>query len=251
MSIGRPGGTITIADKEVSRLGLGTLRLAGPGCWGPALKPREVIQVLRYAVEVHGISHIDTADAYGPYGVESLIHRTLRPYRPEVLIATKVGLIRPAPDLWRPLGRPDYLRAAVESSLRRLGLECLELCYLHRVDPAVPMADQVGELAAMRDEGKIGHIGLSKVTPAQIAEARRIVPVSAVQNVLNIDEPNDPALEYCRQHKIPYVPYRPLNVGTIRPAKALRWLLDLAPNTAPIPGTSSSAHLRELVDATN
>lgn len=246
---GPPGGTITIAGKTVSRLGLGTLRLPGPGCWGWPEHPAVAISVLRRAVDLHGITHIDTADAYGPHIAEQLIGRALRPSRPELLIATKVGMIRPGPDIWRPLSRPDYLRAAVEGSLRRLGASTLDLCYLHRIDPAIPLADQVGVLADMTAEGKIAAVGLSKVTPDQIAEALRITPIAAVQNSLNADEQNDPALAVCAERGIPYVPFRPLGAGRLPPASALAWLLNLSPNIAPIPGTTAPGHLRELADA--
>lgn len=241
-----PGGTTVIAGKAVSRLGLGTMRLTGPGCWGPPPATSMAIRVLRDAVAIHGITHIDTADAYGPAIAEELIQRALRPYPPEVLIATKVGMIRPAPNVWRPLGRPDYLRAAVEASLRRLGIDTLDLCYLHRIDPTIPLVEQVGTFAEMVTEGKIANIGLSKVTTDQIIEATKMVPIAAVQNCLNIDEPDDPALGFCAEHGVPYVPYRPLNVGGIPPEEALTWLLELGPHVAPIPGTSSPDHLREL-----
>ncbi|MZE75794.1 aldo/keto reductase [Streptomyces xinghaiensis] len=245
-------GTITIAGKDVSRLGLGTMRLTGPGTWGAPPDPGEALAVLRAAVHEHGISHIDTADAYGPHIAEDLIRDALHPYPGHVLIATKVGMVRPGPNVWKPLGRPDYLRAAVEGSLRRLGTETLDLCYLHRVDPLVPLRDQLGELAAMQREGKIRHIGLSKVTSGQVRDALGIVEVAAVQNVLHVEERHDPVLELCQGRGIPYVPYRPLNAGrlagTYGIASALRWLTRLE-HTAPIPGTSSTKHLAEIVTA--
>lgn len=242
------GGTITIAGKTVSRLGLGTMRLTGSGTWDHPADPVRAITVLREAVK-WGISHIDTADAYGPHTVEELIRTALYPYPEHVLIATKVGMVRPGPNVWRPLGRPDYLRAAVHASLRRLAVDALGLCYLHRVDPAVPLVDQVGELADLRDEGKIGAVGLSKVTPEQIEEAGKVVPIAAVQNCLNVGEPDDPAVGYCRERGIPYVAYRPLNAGALTADGALRWLLSLGGHVAPIPGTSSLAHLGEIVGA--
>jgi pyridoxine 4-dehydrogenase len=244
-----PGGVITIASKTVSRLGLGTLRLTGPGCWGTSTRPVDAECVLRRAIDTHGLTHIDTADAYGPAVAEELIRRALHPYLPEILIATKVGMIRPGPDLWRPLGRPDYLRAAVEASLRRLDVETLDLCYLHRIDPTVPLADQVGTLAYMVTEGKIAHIGLSKVSPEQIAAATATVQIAAVQNCLSIAEPDDPALAVCSERGIPYVAYRPLDVGRLPVGKALTWLLNLSPLVAAIPGTSNPEHLDQLVEA--
>ncbi|MCX4751610.1 aldo/keto reductase [Kitasatospora sp. NBC_01287] len=239
--------TITIAGKQVPRLGLGTMRLTGPGTWGGPADPTAAVTLLRTAVDDLGVLHVDTADAYGPHTVEELIRRALHPYPEQLLLATKVGMVRPGPNVWRPLGRPEYLRAAVEASLRRLNREHIDLCYLHRLDPTVPLADQVGELAALRREGKIGEIGLSKVTPEQIRETGTLVAVAAVQNCLNVAEPDDPALAYCQAHGIPYVPYRPLNAGRLPdPAKALRWLLDLGPQVAPIPGTADPSHLRAL-----
>jgi pyridoxine 4-dehydrogenase len=235
-----PGGTITIAGKAVSRLGFGTMRLTGPGTWGHPASTSAATAVLREAVD-HGITHIDTADAYGPHTVEELVRRAFHPYPDDLLIATKVGLVRPGPDIWWPLGRPDYLGAAVEASLRRLGTDRIDLCYLHRVDPNVPLSDQVGVLADLQREGKVAAVGLSKVTPKQIDEASRTVSIAAVQNVLNLDEPHDRAVDYCRSHNIPYVAYRPLNAGKLAADgghDALQWLLSLGDHVAPIPGTS-------------
>ncbi|NEA60133.1 aldo/keto reductase [Streptomyces sp. SID13666] len=247
-----PAGWILLAGKRVSRLGLGTMRLTGAGTWGPPRDPDAAIRILREAVHIHGITHIDTADAYGPHTVEELIRRALRPYPADLLIATKVGLVRPGPDWWAPLGRPTYLRSAVEASLRRLSVGRLELCYLHRVDPGVPLEEQVGELRTLQTEGKIGHVGLSKVTVDQIRAASAEIQVAAVQNVLNQTEPDDPAVDYCRVQQIPYIPYRPLNAGTLATAEggageALRWLLSLGSHIAPIPGTSSPDHLKGLI----
>ncbi|SFF75360.1 Predicted oxidoreductase [Actinacidiphila alni] len=246
-----PGGTITIAGKTVSRLGLGTMRLTGPGTWGMPREPHHAVGLIREAVHTHGITHIDTADAYGPHAAEHLISWALYPYPGQVLIATKVGMIRPAPGAWTPLGDPAYLRASVESSLRRLAMDRLDLCYLHRVVPAYPLADQLGTLKDLQDEGKIGHIGLSKVTTGTIVEARRHITVAAVQNVLNTAHPHDPVLDLTRALGIPYVPYRPLNAGALAagsgPGDALRWLMKTGDHLAPIPGTSAVEHLRQLV----
>ncbi|MFF9982845.1 aldo/keto reductase [Streptomyces erythrochromogenes] len=251
-----PGGTITIAGKTVSRLGLGTMRLGGRESWGLPTERATLMTVLIKAIRTHGITHIDTADAYGPHTVEDLIHDSLSPYwfDTDVLIATKVGMIRTGPQTWLPHGHPNYLRAAVEGSLRRLGVERLELCYLHRNDPAVPFLDQVGALAELQTEGKIAHIGLSKVGPAEIDRARQVIEVAAVQNKLNQGLPDDLAtVEHCGTLRIPYVAYTPLGAGTLAAhggaGKALRWLLDLGPHVAAIPGTSSVRHLDELVYA--
>ncbi|MFI9100735.1 aldo/keto reductase [Streptomyces fildesensis] len=249
----RPAGPITLAGKRVSRLGLGTMRLTGPGIWGPPRDPATAIRVLREAVHIQGITHLDTADAYGPHTVEELIRQALRPYPDRLLIATKVGMVRPGPDQWKPLGRPEYLRATVEASLRRLASARLDLCYLHRIDPAVPLEEQVGELRQLQVEGKIGHIGLSKVSIEQIRSASTEIQVAAVQNAFNQTEPHDPAVDYCRVQGIPYVPYRPLNAGALvgkgLAGEALNWLLGQGDHIAPIPGTSSPRHLRELIAA--
>ncbi|MFI5942240.1 aldo/keto reductase [Streptomyces uncialis] len=250
-----PGGFIPIAGKTVSRLGLGTMRIAGPRSWSDLRSGRvDPMAVLVEAVRTHGITHIDTADAYGPHTVEALVHDALAPYldTPELLIATKVGMIRPAPHLWMSHGHPAYLRAAVEGSLRRLGVEQLDLCYLHRNDPTVPFLDQVGTLAAMQSEGKIAHIGLSKVGPGEIDEALTAAPIAAVQNKLNHELQGDlGTVEHCRTLSIPYIAYSPLGAGVLTQdggaGRALEWLLGLGPHVAAIPGTTSSTHLRELV----
>ncbi|MFG3134400.1 aldo/keto reductase [Streptomyces tendae] len=248
-----PGGTIDIAGKSVSRLGLGTMRLTGPGTWGDPDDRHQALTVLRNAVHTFGITHIDTADAYGPHTVEHLIKDALYPYPDDLLIATKVGLARPAPNLWAPHGHPVYLRACVEASLRRLRMDRLDLCYLHRIDPEVPLADQLGTLAALRDEGKIAHIGLSKVTPEDFELARKEITVAAVQNVLNTHDPYDPVVELCRNEGIPYVPYRPLDAGAAASGgdvtTPLTWLLTRGPHIAPIPGTSNPQHLAAMVQA--
>ncbi|MCX4862465.1 aldo/keto reductase [Streptomyces sp. NBC_00257] len=202
MSSTPPGGTITIAGKTVARLGFGTMRLTGQGTWGDPDDRHQAIRVLRHAVHTHGITHIDTADAYGPHTCEHLIRDALYPYPDDVLIATKVGMVRPAPNMWAPHGYPVYLQASIEASLRRLDTDRLDLCYLHRIDPEVPLADQLGTLQALQDEGKIGHIGLSKVTPESIRLAGKYISIAAVQNVLNLNDRYDPALELCRDDRI-------------------------------------------------
>ncbi|MFD4933398.1 aldo/keto reductase [Streptomyces virginiae] len=251
MTATQPGGSITIAGKRVSRLGLGTMRLTGPGTWADPADRETALSVLRQAVHTYGITHIDTADAYGPHTVEELIRDALYPYADELLVATKVGMARPGPNVWMPHGHPVYLRACVEASLRRLHVERLELCYLHRIDPEVPLVDQLGTLKALQDEGKIGYIGISKVSPEDIRLARKEVTVAAVQNVLNMTDRHDPALELCRDLNIPYVPYRPLDAGTLASARGvltpLHWLLNLGEHVAPIPGTSRLDHLDQIV----
>ncbi|GAA1153255.1 aldo/keto reductase [Streptomyces hebeiensis] len=253
MSSTPPAGIITIAGKTVSRLGFGTMRLTGPGTWSDPPDRDQALSVLRQAVHTYGITHIDTADAYGPHTVEHLIKDALHPYPEDVLIATKVGMARPAPNVWTPHGHPAYLRACVEASLRRLGVEQLELCYLHRIDVKVPIADQIGTLQALQDEGKIRHIGLSKVVPEDFQRVTKEVTVAAVQNVLNVHDRYDPMLELCRDEGIPYVPYRPLDAGSAalggNVTTPLSWLLQLGPHVAPIPGTSNPRHLADIVNA--
>ncbi|MFE5688757.1 aldo/keto reductase [Streptomyces sp. NPDC056512] len=253
MTSSPPGKTIRIAGKTVSRLGLGTMRLTGAGTWGDPDDRDQALSVLRQAVHTYGITHIDTADAYGPHTVEELIADALHPYPDELLIATKVGLLRPAPNVWAPHGHPAYLRACVEASLRRLKAERLELCYLHRIDPEVPLADQLGTLLALQDEGKIGHIGLSKVTPEDLALAQKETAVAAVQNTLSIHDRYGPVVDLCRKLEIPYVPYRPLDAGAAahggNVATALSWLLARGPHIAPIPGTGNPRHLQAIAEA--
>ncbi|WP_406178871.1 aldo/keto reductase [Streptomyces canus] len=249
---GPPGGSLGLAGRTVSRLGLGTMGLTGPGNWGAPPNPAEAVRLLRTAVGEHGVTHIDTADAYGPHTVEELIRRALHPYGHELLVATKVGLVRPGPGVYEPLGRPAYLRHAVEASLRRLGCERLSLCYLHRVDGTVPLPDQLGTLADLRDEGKIAGIGLSRVTVDEIDRAHAVAPIAAVQNPMNPAQGHDPALDHCRSLGIPYVAYRPLGKGRLvgrGPTSVLGRLLNLGPHVAVIPGTTRVDHLRQLVDA--
>ncbi|REH18373.1 MULTISPECIES: aldo/keto reductase [unclassified Streptomyces] len=248
-----PAGAITIAGKTVSRLGFGTMRLTGPGTWGDPDDRIMALTVLRQAVHTHGISHIDTADAYGPHTAEQLVRDALYPYPDHVLIATKVGMVRPAPGQWKPLSNPFYLRSCVEASLRRLKVERLDLCYLHRIDPEVALDDQIAVLHSLQDEGKIEHIGLSKVTPDDIRYVLKHRPVAAVQNVLNATDRDDPAVEMCRDLNIPYVAYRPLNAGILAHSQGLatplNWILSQGSHVAPIPSTSQPRHLDEIVKA--
>ncbi|MEU1592863.1 aldo/keto reductase [Streptomyces sp. NPDC005708] len=253
MNSAPPAGTIAIAGKTVSRLGFGTMRLTGPGTWGDPEDRDGAISVLRHAVHTHGITHIDTADAYGPHTAEHLIRDALHPYPERLLIATKVGMLRPGPNLWKSHGHPAYLRACVEASLRRLQADRLDLCYLHRIDPDVPLADQIAEMRTLQDEGKVGHIGLSKVTSDDIRLVSKELTIAAVQNVLNVANRIDPALELCRDFGIPYVPYRPFDAGSLAGAHGvlapLHWLLNLGSHVAPIPSTARLTHLDEIVDA--
>jgi aryl-alcohol dehydrogenase-like predicted oxidoreductase len=249
----------------VTRLGYGAMRITGRGIWGEPADRGVAIRVLRRAVEL-GVDFIDTADSYGPFVSEELIREALHPYD-DVTIATKGGLFRPGPDQWGMDGRPEYLRQCVEMSLRRLGLETIDLYQLHRIDPGVPAADQVGELNQLRKEGKIRHIGLSEVDVAEIAEARLTAPISSVQNRYNLlDRRHEAVLDYCEREGLGFMPYCPIATGQLAsPAGplamlarqaaatpvqlALAWMLRRSAVMLPIPGTGSVRHLEENVAA--
>jgi aryl-alcohol dehydrogenase-like predicted oxidoreductase len=253
-------------ETPVRRLGYGAMQLTGSGVWGPPRDREEALRVLRRAVEL-GVTFIDTADSYGPYVSEELIREALHPYPPELVIATKAGLTRAGPGDWRALGRPEYLRQEAEMSLRRLGLERIELFQLHRIDAKVPLAEQVGELGLLREEGKIRHIGLSEVTVAELQEAQRTAPIVSVQNLFNLSNRSaEPLLEHCEAHGIAFIPWFPLATGRLAgdhdalgelarelgatPSQlALAWLLRRSPVMLPIPGTASVAHLEENMAA--
>ncbi|AXO35678.1 aldo/keto reductase [Micromonospora chalcea] len=253
-------------DLRVDRLGYGAMQLTGPGVWGDPKDPAEAVRVLRRAYEL-GVTFIDTADSYGPFVSELLIREALHPYADDLVIATKAGLTRSGPDDWRPVGRPEYLRQQCELSLRHLGLDCIPLYQLHRVDATVPLADQLGELALLRQEGKIRHIGLSQVSVEQIEAAREIAPIVSVQNLYNLaDRSAEDVLAHCERHDLAFIPWFPIATGNLArpggpldaistshgatPAQlALAWLLRRSPVMLPIPGTSSVAHLEENVAA--
>jgi pyridoxine 4-dehydrogenase len=253
-------------DLPVNRLGFGAMQLTGPGIWGPPRDHDEAIRVLRRAVEL-GVNFIDTADSYGPYVSEELIREALHPYPEDLVIATKAGLVRTGPGQWHPLGRPEYLRQQVEMALRRLGLERVDLFQLHRIDPAVPLADQLGELVALQKEGKIRHLGLSEVSVAELREARQLAEIATVQNLYNLtNRQSEEVLQYAEGEGIGFIPWFPIATGELArpggpldelatatgatPAQlALAWLLRRSPVMLPIPGTSSVAHLEENVAA--
>ncbi|WP_405775788.1 aldo/keto reductase [Streptomyces sp. NBC_01538] len=245
------GGEIGIAGKIVSRLGLSAKHLVGRGSWGEPTSRSAALELLRTAVHTHGITHLDTSDAYGPHVVEALIREALHPYPAELLIATKVGMIRPGRDLWGQVGKPAYLRAAVEGSLRRLGVERLDLCYLHRIDPEVDFPDQIGALDALREEGKIGYIGLADAPPEDVRWASHFAAIDVIQSPLNLKDQADPLLDICRGAGIPYVAGQPLCSGQLAEdlSAALSWVLSQGDHVAVIPGTSSAIHLEELVQA--
>lgn len=248
------GQYVIAGDMPVYRLGYGTMQLTGPGHWYHPDSTDNAKRLLRRAVDL-GINHLDTADAYGPETVEHLIRKALYPYPPDLVIATKGGLTRPGPNRWHPCGNPGYLRQCIEMSLRRLSVERLDLYYLHRIDPHIPLAEQLGVLAEAQQAGKIRHIGLSKVTVDQIIQARQHVTVAAVQNKFNQTEGDTDALAYCNTHNIAFVPYSPLAAGRLatadnslpanasRAQTAISYLLALAPNVLPIPATTNPIHL--------
>src|SRR5215470_13141787 len=209
-------GTFAIGGNlPVHRLGFGAMQLTGPGVWGQPADRDEAIAVLRRAVEL-GINFIDTADSYGPYVSEQLIQEALHPYPKGLVIATKAGLARTGPSRWIPLGRPEYLRQECEMSLRRLGLERIDLFQLHRIDPKVPVDDQFGTLRNLQKEGKIRHVGLSEVNVAEIEAARRIVRIATVQNQYNLAYRNsEDVVDYCTRENIGFIPWFPLATGDL------------------------------------
>lgn len=262
-------------ELPVRRIGLGTMRLtdatgdgthAGAHIWRAPADPAAAIALLRHAVEA-GVQLIDTADAYALGQSEDLIAQALHPYPDELVIATKVGNLRPSPTEWVPLGHPGYLKQQTELSLRRLRVEAIDLLQLHRLDPAYPVADQVGALAELREQGKARHIGLSEVTVAELEEARQVAPIAAVQNLYNLSaRDHDPVIDHTAAAGIAFIPFFPLAIGEhtraggvvqevaaelgVLPGQvALAWLLDRAANVLPIPGTTSIAHLDQNLAA--
>lgn len=246
---------------EVHRLGFGTMQLTGPGVWGPPADRANAVAVLRRAADL-GVDLFDTADSYGPVVAEELLREALHPYD-GLTIATKAGLLRTGPGEWHPCGRPEYLRQQCELSLRRLGVERIDLFQLHRIDPTVPADEQFGVMAALREEGKIHLVGLSEVGIAEIEQAQRVVDVATVQNRYNlVDRGSDEVLRYCTEQGIGFLPWFPIASGELaRPGGpvaelvdrtgatpsqiALSWLLQRSSVMLPIPGTSSLAHLEE------
>lgn len=260
-------GTFAIGGNlPVHRLGFGAMRITGAGIWGEPADHDEAIAVLRTAVDL-GVTIIDTADSYGPEVSERLIAEALYPYPSDLVIATKAGLVRPGPSRWEPDGRPEHLRAACEGSLHRLRLQRIDLLQLHRVDPKVPLEDQIGTLIELQREGKIRHIGLSNVSVEQIDAVRRLTTIVSVQNLYNLaDRDSEDVLEYCTRENIGFIPWFPLATGDLAepggalariaqrletlPAQvALAWLLAKSPVMLPIPGTSKVRHLKENVEA--
>ncbi|GAA4837111.1 hypothetical protein GCM10023221_13000 [Luteimicrobium xylanilyticum] len=247
-------------DLEVRRLGYGTMQLTGPGVWGPPEDRDQAVAVLRRAVEL-GVTLIDTADSYGPDVAEELVREALAPYPEDLVIATKVGFARPGPGRWAVDGRPERLRERAEGSLRRLGVERIDLLQLHRVDPRYPLEDQLGVLEDLQREGKVRHVGLSEVGVGTLEAALGAIRVVSVQNRYNLgDREAEDVLRFAEARGLAFVPWFPLGTGGLtarsgalgrvadalgaEPAQvALAWLLQRSPVMLPIPGTSSVTHL--------
>jgi len=252
-------------DLKINRLGFGAMRITGNGIWGEPADRAEALRVLRRLPELE-VDFIDTADSYGPFVSEDLIREGLHPYK-NIVIATKGGLTRHGPDIWLPLGRSEYLRQCVMMSLRRLGVERIDLWQLHRIDPNTPREAQFKVIADMQREGLIRHVGLSEVSVEEIEAARKFFPVASVQNLYNLAaRQSEAVLEYCERERIAFIPWFPLAAGTLAkpggaldsiakrlqatPSQvALAWVLKRSPVMLPIPGTGKLQHLEENVGA--
>lgn len=257
-------GTIDVGgDLTVNRLGFGAMRITGPGVWRDPPDRDAAKAALLRAVELD-VNFIDTADSYGPEVSENLIAETLHPYPDDLVIATKGGLVRPGPGRWTPDGRPEHLRTACEGSLRRLRLDQIPLYQFHRPDPKVPVAESIGALAALKDEGKIRHIGVSNFSEPQLREAERITPIVSVQNRYNAaDRSSESMVDLCEQEQLTFLPWAPTQEAAHNRAVTevarqhgatlhqivLAWLLARSPNILPIPGSGSADHIAENVAA--
>jgi aryl-alcohol dehydrogenase-like predicted oxidoreductase len=257
-----PSGRFTLGgDMPVTRLGFGAMRITGAGIWGPPADRAECLRTLKRVPEL-GIDFIDTANSYGPDVSEELIREALHPYD-GLIIATKAGHIRPGPNTWVMDGRPEHLIEETKKSLKKLGVERIDLWQLHRIDPKVPRADQFGAVRQLLDQGLIRHAGLSEVSVADIEEARRYFPVVSVQNRYNlVVRGSEAVLDYCEREAISFIPWHPIGAGNLAkpgtlldavarahgatPSQiALAWVLKRSPVMLPIPGTGKVAHLEE------
>ncbi|GGF36764.1 aldo/keto reductase [Williamsia phyllosphaerae] len=249
-------------DLEINRLGFGTMQLPGEGVWGDPDDRSGALRVISRAAEL-GVNFFDTADSYGPDVAENLLFEALHPYADDIVIATKAGLTRQGPGEWTPVGRPAYLRQQAELSLRKLGVDRIDLFQLHRIDPDVALEDQVGELKKLQDEGKIRHIGLSQVSVDEAKAAQEIATIASVQNLYNLtDRSSEDLLDWATENNVGFIPWFPLATGKLTgegspltelakqheasPSQlALAWLLKRSPVMLPIPGTSSVEHLED------
>jgi pyridoxine 4-dehydrogenase len=262
-----PSDTFVLGgDLPVHRLGYGAMQLPGPGVWGEPADRDGAVRVVRAAVE-QGVDFIDTADSYGPQVSELIIAEALHPYPEGLVIATKAGLTRQGPGIWTAVGRPAYLKQQVEMSLRNLRLDTIDLIQLHRIDPEVPLADQLGAFVELKEEGKVRHIGVSEVSVEQLRAAREITEIVSVQNLYNLTtRQSQDVLEYATAEGIGFIPWFPIATGNLAapdspvaavaeeldatPAQvALAWLLQKSPVVLPIPGTKSVEHLTENMGA--
>jgi aryl-alcohol dehydrogenase-like predicted oxidoreductase len=257
-------GTIDIGgDLTVNRMGFGAMRITGNGIWGPPADRQKAIAAVREAVDL-GVNFIDTADSYGPEVSEELLAEALYPYPDDLVIATKGGMARPGPGQWNPDGRPEHLREVCEGSLLRLRLDQIPLYQFHRPDPKVPIADSIGALVELKDEGKIRHIGVSNVSEVQLREMQRLTPVVSVQNRYNLgDRSSESMVDLCDSESIVFLPWAPLqNIGDMPPVLtaarrlnasprqvALAWLLGRSAQILPIPGSGSAEHVADNVAA--
>ncbi len=257
-------GTIDVGgDLTVNRMGFGAMRITGPGIWGEPPSRDQAIATLRRVVEL-GVNFIDTADSYGPRVSETLIAEALYPYPDDLVIATKSGLVRPGRNRWEANGRPEHLREACEGSLRRLRLEQIPLYQFHRPDPVVPLAESIGAIVEMKNEGKIRHVGISNVSESQLREAQQITPIVSIQNRYNVsDRRSEPLIDLCEQEQLLFLPWAPVQEADKNPAVAsaaehhgatqhqivLAWLLAMSPQLLPIPGTGSPRHAEENIAA--
>jgi pyridoxine 4-dehydrogenase len=260
----RAAGTTDVGgDLTVNRLGFGAMRITGSGIWGEPPDREVAKRLLRRAVELD-VNFIDTADSYGPDVSEILIAESLHPYPEDLVIATKGGLVRPGPGVWEPDGRPEHLREACEGSLKRLKLDRIPLYQLHRPDPKVPLAESIGALIELKDEGKIRHIGVSNVKESELHVASSFTPVVSIQNRFNAnDRSSESLVDLSEQEGFVFLPWAPLidaeKVSAIRDAAesrgataqqiALAWMLARSPQILPIPGTGDVDHLEENVAA--
>ena len=257
-------GTFLLGGKlPIRRLGFGAMRITGPNIWGNPQDINQAKAVLKRSLEL-GVNFIDTADSYGPEISENLIAEALYPYPSDLVIATKGGLVRPKPEAWVPLGRPEYLMQCVEMSLRRLRLDSIPLYQLHAIDPSIPLEESLGALKLMQEQGKIRYIGLSNFNIPELERAKKVVDFVSIQNHYNLaNRRSEDVLKYCEKHLLGFIPWFPLGSGELLNQKnilklakekgntsaqvALAWLLKRSPVMLPIPGTSSLSHLEENV----